>query len=61
MTKDFDFTENLKNLINQSVYQDSRRKITTTLLDETGVSFELIVSKIGTKNYFRAEKILLDF
>ncbi len=60
-TKDFDFTENLKNLINQRVYQDSRRKITTTLLDETGVSFPVIASKIGKKNYLRAEKILLDF
>ena len=60
-TKEFDFSENLKNLINRSVYQDSSRKITTTLLDETGVSLTVIASKLKNKNHNSTEKILLDF
>lgn len=58
--KEFDFSENLNNLINRSVYQDSSRKITTTLLDETGVSQKVIASKLKKKKYISTEKILLD-
>ena len=54
--KEFDFSENLNNLINRSVYQDSSRKITTTLLDETGVSQKVIASKLKKKKYISTEK-----
>ena len=36
-TKDFELEKNLKNLINQSVYQDSTKKITTSILNEINV------------------------
>ena len=59
-SKEFDFSENLNNLINRSIYQDSSRKITTTLLDETRVSQKVITSKLKKKKYIVQKKFFLD-